>query len=120
MLSQVYTVGKRGSEDRLKGGKMYKILFGIISSKRRRNWNDRDEDPYKVLDECLYERECSIGTLPSAGKAFRDEVQIDWGSYAWKAKKREIRRFFRRKGYPEEVLEKFDSDEEYGVVYIDS
>lgn len=99
---------------------MYKILFGIISRQRRQNWRKGDDNPYNVLDECIYEQECSMGTLPSAGKAFRDEVQIDWGSYAWKARKREINRFFRRKGYPKEVLDRFDSKEEYGVVYIDN
>lgn len=98
---------------------MYEIVIGELSEDKRKQWDSSDSDVSEILDRSLFKADCSIGTLPIAAKSFHDELQIDWGSFAWKAFRSEIGRFFRRKGIPEQELKKFDPYKEYGVVYID-
>ena len=99
---------------------MYRLIIGEISQKRKSKWNSGDKDPRSVLENNLYEKECTIGTLTAAACAFHDEIQIDWGTFAWKAFKSDIKRFFKRRGISEEELAPFDEFKEYGVVYIDN
>lgn len=98
---------------------MYRIIIGEISEKRKSEWNNGDVSVNKVLENKLFEKDCTIDTLSTAAKTFRDEVQLDWGTFAWKAFKSEIKRFFQKKGIPKKELESFDPFKEYGVVYID-
>lgn len=98
---------------------MYEIIIGEISEGRKKDWFENDSDPQAVLKETILKKECSIATLSAAAKIFHDEVQIDWGCFAWKAFKSDLRKFFKRKGLPEAELAPFDEFKEYGVVYID-
>ena len=99
---------------------MYKLIIGEINEKRKDNWQEIDKDMRSILSKELYEKECTIGTLTAAAGAFHDEVQIDWGTFAWKAFKTDIKSFFKKRGIAEEHLEPFDEFKEYGVVYIDN
>lgn len=98
---------------------MYRIIIGEISRHNRENWQQITDDPDNILETKIYEGQCNMSTLQAAGRAFHDEIQINWGSFAWKAFKSEIRHFFKRKGIPEAELQPFDEFKEYGVVYID-
>jgi len=98
---------------------MYELLIGEISEDRKRKWDNGKTNPYTVIDKILYSGSCTMGTLESAGKYLRSEIQVDWGCFAWKARKCELMKFFRRKGYPVEELDGFDDFKEYAVVYID-
>lgn len=98
---------------------MYKLMIGEICEKRLNDWRSNDPDAAAILKNIMFETDCSMGTLPIAGKNFHDEVQIDWGSFAWKAFRSELKKFFKRKGLPEAELAPFDEYKEYGVVYID-
>ena len=98
---------------------MYEILIGELSKDRKLKWDNGLTDPYSVVEKAMYSGSCTMGTLQEAGKYFRDEIQVDWGCFAWKARKCELMKFFRRKGYPVEELEQFDPFKEYAVVYID-
>ena len=99
---------------------MYKLIIGEINEKRKNDWHGVNKDMRSILSKELFEKECSIGTLTAAAGAFHDEVQIDWGTFAWKAFKTDIKSFFKKRGIPEEHLEPFDAFKEYGVVYIDN
>lgn len=98
---------------------MYKIVIGEINEAYNGEWIGSNDSADDVINPVLIEKDCDIGTLPLAAKLFRDETQLDWGIFAWKAFKSDISRFFKRKGIPDKELESFDSYKEYGVVYID-
>lgn len=98
---------------------MYKIIIGEINRRRHEQWDQEIKDTNSILETKIYESDCTMGTLPMAARTFHDEIQIDWGSFAWKAFKSEIKRFFKKKGIPEAELRPFDEYKEYGVVYID-
>lgn len=98
---------------------MYRILIGEINKRQKDKWESMNSDTDRVIEPVILERNCDMGTLTLASKVFHDEVQLDWGTFAWKAFKSELKRFFRKKGIPEEELEPFDAFKEYGVVYID-
>lgn len=98
---------------------MYEILIGEISRSRKSKWDNGSTDPSSVISKILYSGSCTMGTLQDASKYFHDEIQVDWGCFAWKAHKCELLKFFRRKGYSIEELDSFDPFKEYAVVYID-
>ena len=98
---------------------MYEILIGELSKDRELKWDNGMTDPYAVLGKNMFSCRCTIGTLQDANRYFHDEIQIDWGCFAWKAQKCELLKFFRRKGYAVDDLEQFDPFKEYAVVYID-
>jgi hypothetical protein len=94
-------------------------MIGEINKARTADWqNSTAKD--RIIDPIIVERACDMGTLSLAAKTFREEVQLDWGTFAWKAFKDEIRRFFKKKGLPEAELEPLDAYKEYGVMYIDN
>ena len=99
---------------------MYKIKIGEISRQHNEGWLNNNETKEQILDTVLVEKECDMGTLSLAAKTFRDEVQLDWGVFAWKAFKSDIKKLFRRKGFCESDIEELDPYKEYGVVYIDN
>ena len=99
---------------------MYKLKIGEISRECNRDWFISSMEVDEMLEPVLIEKDCTMAALPLAAKTFRDEVQLDWGTFAWKAFKSELRKFFRKKGIPEKELEAFDEYKEYGVVYIDN
>lgn len=98
---------------------MYELLIGEISKNRTSKWDNGSKNPYEVLKQTMYRGECTMGTLQEAAQCFHDELQIDWGAFAWKASKADLMRFFRRKGYPLDALDPFSDYKLYGVVYID-
>lgn len=99
---------------------MYKLKIGEISRERNKDWFISSVAADEVLEPVLIEKDCTMAALPLAAKTFRDEVQLDWGTFAWKAVKSELKKFFRKKGLSEQELEAFDEYKEYGVVYIDN
>ena len=98
---------------------MYELIIGEINPNRKVRWDNGNTDPYSVIDRTLFSGNCTIGTLQEAAKCFYDEIQVDWGCFAWKTRKDELLRFFKRKGYHLEQIEKLDEFKEYAVVYID-
>lgn len=98
---------------------MYKIMIGEISKRYNENW-DNNTSIDNMLEPIIVEKDCDIGTLPMAARLFHNEIQIDWGIFAWKAFKSDIKQFFRKKGISEKELDSFDPYKEYGVVYIDN
>lgn len=104
---------------RISGGDNVQNNHRQINRHRHEQWDQEIKDTNSVLETKIYESDCTMGTLPMAACTFHDEIQIDWGSFAWKAFKSEIKRLFKKKGIPEAELQPFDEYKEYGVVYID-
>lgn len=99
---------------------MYSVYYGEISKERKEKWDNGEENPYNVL---MWRKQISGCSgqhfIYIARRLFKDEIQIDWGSFAWKAMKEDI---FKLK---EEWNAEFDDEKilkediEYGVVFIE-
>ena len=100
---------------------MYDIYYGELSEKRKENWDNGDDDnPFEVLKWRKEIRGIDvISFFHNAKKHLRDEVKVDWGSFAWKGTREEILAFaqaWRGELEDESVLQ---AGIEYGVVFIE-
>ena len=69
----------------------YKILLGIIKPDKISSWKEND-DPFDILDNTKDIKGINwIEFLHAAHNIFTDEVQVDWGSFAYKATKDQIK-----------------------------
>ena len=78
---------------------VYDIYYGEISDVRKGNWELEDDDPFMVLIE--NRRVTNIGWvsfLQYANENFRESIQIDWESYAYKCNKSELIEFSKKIG----------------------
>jgi len=68
--------------------------FGELSEERKKCWNCDDKNPYNVLLQDKVYLEHKGHDLLDAGKRFfREEIKLDWGSFAWKCTFDEIYKF---------------------------
>lgn len=99
---------------------MYRIYYGELSEARKEKWDNEEDNPYAVL---TWTKKISsndwIGFLANARKYLREEIQIDWGSFAWKATGNELMNLNNVRGICVEGVKKLDSYGEYGVVFIE-
>lgn len=99
---------------------LYRIYYGEISKTRKENWDNGETNPYAVLEWTknisIYDWVAFLGT---ARKYFADEIQIDWGSFAWKAKMQDILNLKRDLYANVEGEKELKADTEYGVVFIE-
>lgn len=100
---------------------MYRIEIGKISKAREQNWHLNDENPYEVIEgKAMYSRSCDIYGINDCQKCLRDEVQIDWGSWAFKANREELEALFKTLQWGFGLLNKRLVDgEDYAVVFIE-
>ena len=64
---------------------MTTAFFGELSEKRKCIWDNKENNPYEVLHEPI-ELNCRGNNLLIDGKKFfTEQIQIDWGSFAWKS-----------------------------------
>ena len=99
---------------------MYRCVYGELSNQRKENWYHDDENPFIVLK---WEKRihCADGiAFPSlATNYLRERVQIDWGSFAWKANKAELLYFVDQLSCGKlEDSGCLQDGIEYGVVFI--
>ena len=112
---------------------MCSAYFGELIEERKRCLNSADKNPYHVLQNkiCL---ECKEHILLDVGaKYFREEIQLDWGSFAWKCTPDELYQFLNDKKSvlpwlikrDEEFLENIKTyitdrkDTEFGIIFIE-
>ena len=96
----------------------YRIKAGTIKPEKLITWNDNDE-PFDILDNCTdIERINWIEFLSAARKLFTDEVQVDWGSFAFKATKEQLKKLTEEYKARIEGLADLP-DENLGVVFIE-
>lgn len=100
---------------------MYRIEIGIISPARMNNWYSDDDNPYDVIEgKAMYSRSCNIYGITDCQKCLREEVQIDWGSWAFKADRKELEKLFKTLHWGFGLLDKRLEDyKEYAVVFIE-
>ena len=99
----------------------FEVYYGEISDARKLNWDNGEENPYDVLKHnyTIKPAQNWMEFLHWAEKNLSDEIQIDWGSYAWKCKGKVIKRIrYISYGYIKD-LENVVDDQEYGVVFIE-
>ena len=100
---------------------MYRIHVGRISEARKRNWYMKDDNPYAVTEgKLINEGSCTIDGIHACMKHLRDEVQIDWGSWAYKGNRQEIKALYRDLRWRCEVPDDIIPDEDYAFVFIES
>ena len=100
---------------------MYKIVVGNISPKRQANWFCGDDNPYNICQkEYLITEICYVDTWCVADKFLRDHVDVDWGSCAWRANKKELTQLFIDLKWDVTQLNALKPNIDYAVVFIES
>lgn len=100
----------------------YRVYYGEISEGGRSAWDEKEISPFDVLKENL-----DIEHLPNwisflgwARRNLRDEVQIDWGSFAWRCCGSDLQKLMEEDpGCRIEGYDKIEPEKEYGVVFIE-
>ena len=72
---------------------MCTAYFGILSDKRKDQWENSDHNPYEVLAFPISLDSKAHDLLFEGSHYFRDKIKIDWGSFAWKCTIEELQRF---------------------------
>lgn len=72
---------------------MCSAYFGELCDKRKEKWNNDDTNPYAVLASPIKLEQKGHDLLSVGNKYFHDQIQVDWGSFAWKCSPEEILRF---------------------------
>ena len=104
---------------------MHHIYVGEISEEWQKNWG-KEHEPYDVLDImfCINAFFGSGGEFYWTDKHCTDEVKVDWGSYAWKCKGKELIELLGTSSFSEDFRGEvktlcIEQDKEYGVVFIE-
>lgn len=100
---------------------MYSISIGKISRAREKNWYLDDENPYEVIEgKAMYSSSCDIYGIMDCQECLRDKAQIDWGSWAFRADRKELEELFKRRHWGFELLNKrLEDGKDYAVVFIE-
>ena len=112
---------------------MCSAYFGELCDKRKSKWDNGDTNPYEVLDKPISLDGKGHDLLDAGNRYFHEQVQIDWGSFAWKCSAEEIIRFLT--DYKETLSWLVENDEkmieevksyikerenvEFGVVFVE-
>lgn len=96
----------------------YQIKVGVIKLDKLETWKE-NKDPFDILDNCKeIERIDWITFLNVSKELFSDEVQVDWGGFAYKATKNQLKQLIEK--YKAEINGLEDlPDENLGVVFIE-
>ncbi len=99
-----------------------KVYFGELTDARKKNWHYSDGNPFSVLKE-NHEVNIRLEIIDYAKKYFHEEIQIDWGSFAWKCSLKEFTDCLKayKLKFPLSLDENgLDEKGEYGVVFIEA
>lgn len=112
---------------------MCSAYFGRLSENRKLKWDNGEDNPYAVLESMICLEGKGHDVLCAGSNYFKERIQIDWGSFAWKCTSEEICRFLCDYKSSlswlveseEELLKKIEAyivenaNEEFGVVFIE-
>lgn len=97
-----------------------KIYYGDISEARQKQWNSGDDNPYEVLGDNMSSISCDwMEFFDFARSHFSEEIQVDWGSFAYKCSGKELLKLENSCCASVENSREIDPEKEYGVVYIE-
>ena len=94
------------------------IYYGKLSEYAKTNWENMN-DPFKVLEEKKIIPMGGWTFLFMDKKYFTNEIQCDWGSFAWKCSKKDLIRFQDESNCPLADIDTIEDDDECGVVFIE-
>ena len=98
------------------------VFFGEISDERKLNWDNGEEDPFNVLKKNYRVEWGDVQFLSDGDVYFHEQIQVDWGSYAWKCSKAEFVDYLKMRELKVSKELDWDSlpeDGQYGVVFIE-
>ena len=100
---------------------VFYVWYGEISDERKENWDSRSDNPFKVLK---WHKSISgldwYQFLGFARTYFKDEIQIDWGSFAWKGDAGSIKKLVKSCNCAEIADSScLEDGVEYGIVFIE-
>ncbi len=98
---------------------MYEILFRIISRQRKVTGTTGTKIRIRFWTNAFMSGSAAWERFHRQAKPSEMKVQIDWEVTHGKQRNGRSGDFSGERLLGREVLEKFDSEEEYGVVYID-
>lgn len=98
---------------------MSSIFYGEIKEERLNSWSE-NENPYDILKENdRINRLSGWDFLEVTKKLFTDEVQVDWGSFAYKCTKDQLRKLMQKTHCEIEKIDQMNPDQIYGIVFIE-
>lgn len=108
---------------------MWACYLGEISEEYRNNWTPHAIRPDKkepdVFDVLATQREIMYRLDEvTAGECFTDEIQVDWGGWAYKATKKQAIQYnekVQRSWYriPQDAIDSMEDDETYGIIEVE-
>ena len=100
---------------------MYKIVVGNSSAKWQADWFCGDDNPYSICQgDYLITEICYVDAWCFADKYLRDHVDVDWGSFAWRANRDELEQLFTTLRWDTARLHILEHNKDYAVVFIES
>lgn len=72
---------------------MCSAYFGELSEIRKQRWEQDDTNPYEVLVSPVCLEGKANDLLCVGSQYFREKIQVDWGSFAWKFMPDEMYKF---------------------------
>ena len=100
----------------------YCFYYGVISETGKTVWDDAEMSPFDILEKNKHIDIHSswIDAFGWARKNLWDEVQVDWGSFAWKCIGKELLQLKDNKPCCDiDDLDGIEPEKEYGVVFIE-
>lgn len=98
---------------------MSTIYYGIIREDKKISWN-QNRDPYKILEHNIeINRLGGWKFLDLSKKLFYGEVQVDWGSFAYKCRKQQLVELSRITNCEIPYLNELKEQQEYGIIFIE-
>ena len=98
---------------------MSSIFYGEIKEDKLQTWSE-NRDPYDILVENnRVERLGGWDFLFIANDIFTDEVQVDWGSFAYKCTHKQLQKLVREMKCEIPKIQELDPDKVYGIVFIE-
>ena len=97
-----------------------RVIFGNIGKERQEVWDNKEDNPYGVVDT-IYEVPEAYTEILTYGKShFSEPIDIDWGSCAWKCTYDEFVAYLKEYKFkvPAEI-ENIDKEKMYGIVFIE-
>lgn len=98
---------------------IFEVQIGNIKPEALETWKS-NKDCYKIIDNPITINSGDwMYFIQTADELFGDSVQLDWGSYAWQAKKEDILYLLKDSRMNAEGLDKLEDGRVYGVVFIE-
>lgn len=98
---------------------MSDMYYGIVKPERLATW-ESNENPYDILEKnSSFVGASGWNFLDRAEKILKDKVQVDWGSFAYKASYQDLVSLRQALKCEIPELESYAEDTEFGVVFIE-